>query len=209
MFELTVTADSPLVGMSLGEAEALHDAPLLLALKTGNESRLAPPADARIWVGSVLGVMGPRAAGAATSRRTSFLRMSLAPAQLRRPVQSRAAPAFPKRWSRRPRSFIGKTARRPAACASSYGISLLAINRDKKVLREDVRNVPLRAGDMLVFHSIWTDLARGRASNRDFVVVTDYPKGEQRPHKFKIAMAHLRRHDAARAVLASCRCRSR
>src|SRR5690606_7075938 len=35
---------------------------------------------------------------------------------------------------------------------------------------------------------IWQDLAQ-TAANRDFVVVTDYPKGEQRPHKFKIAMA--------------------
>src|SRR5690606_11797134 len=43
VFELTVTAESPLVGMSIGEAEALHGAPLLLALKTGTESRLAPP----------------------------------------------------------------------------------------------------------------------------------------------------------------------
>ena len=57
--------------MSLGEAEALHGAPLLLALKTGNESRLAPPADARIWVGSVLGAMGASAAGQPTSRRTT------------------------------------------------------------------------------------------------------------------------------------------
>ena len=40
---------------------------------------------------------------------------------------------------------------------------------------------------MLVLHSIWQDLAQA-ASNRDFVVVTDYPKGEQRPHKFKVAM---------------------
>src|SRR5690606_29636809 len=47
VFELTVAADSPLVGMSVGEAETLHGAPLLLALKTGNESRLAPPGDAR------------------------------------------------------------------------------------------------------------------------------------------------------------------
>ena len=55
------------------------------------------------------------------------------------------------------------------------------------MLREDVRDVPLRAGDMLVLHSIWTDLA-GVARGKDLVVVTDYPKGEQRPHKFKIAM---------------------
>jgi di/tricarboxylate transporter len=55
------------------------------------------------------------------------------------------------------------------------------------VLRENVREQPLRAGDLLVIHSIWTDLAQA-ASNRDFVPVTDYPKAEQRPHKFKIAM---------------------
>ena len=59
---------------------------------------------------------------------------------------------------------------------------------DKQVLREDVRKMPLRAGDMLVLHSIWQDLAK-TAKSLDFLIVTDYPKGEQRPHKFKIAMA--------------------
>ncbi|MEO6264237.1 MAG: SLC13 family permease, partial [Luteimonas sp.] len=75
VFELTVSADSPLVGMSLGEAEALHGAPLLLALKTGNESRLAPPADARIWVGSVLGAMGKKQQ-VADFAQNQFLRLS-------------------------------------------------------------------------------------------------------------------------------------
>src|SRR5690606_8093284 len=56
-----------------------------------------------------------------------------------------------------------------------------------KVIRENVRDLPLRAGDMLVLHSFWKNLAE-TAADRDFVVVTDYPKGEQRPHKFKIAM---------------------
>ena len=35
VYELTVTADSPLVGMSVGDTEALRGAPLLLALRTG------------------------------------------------------------------------------------------------------------------------------------------------------------------------------
>ena len=39
-----------------------------------------------------------------------------------------------------------------------------------------------------MLHSIWTDLAEA-ARSRDFVVVTDYPKAEQRPHKFRVAMA--------------------
>ncbi|HEX5694382.1 MAG TPA: SLC13 family permease, partial [Arenimonas sp.] len=82
--------------------------------------------------------------------------------------------------------FIGKTAGE-LQLRKQKGISLLAINRDKQVLRDDVRDLPLRAGDMLVLHSIWTDLAVA-AKGKDLVVVTDYPKGEQRPHKFKIAM---------------------
>ncbi|WP_411832931.1 SLC13 family permease [Pseudoxanthomonas mexicana] len=185
VFELVVTAESPLVGMSLGEAEAMHDAPLMLALQTGNDTRLAPPADMRIWVGSVLGVMGARQA-VADFAQNHFLRMS---SRLRHfgdlfnPSRAGISEAVIPPTSR----FIGKTARE-LRLRKQNGISLLAINRDKKVIREDVRTVQLRAGDMLVFHSIWQDLHQA-AGSRDFVVVTDYPKGEQRPHKLKIAMA--------------------
>jgi di/tricarboxylate transporter len=51
----------------------------------------------------------------------------------------------------------------------------------------DVREMKLRAGDMLVLHSIWTNLADA-SKGKDLVVVTDYPKGEQRPHKLKVAL---------------------
>ncbi|MEO6365399.1 MAG: SLC13 family permease, partial [Luteimonas sp.] len=83
--------------------------------------------------------------------------------------------------------FIGKNSAE-LQLRKQHNISLLAVNRDKQVLRENVRQLPLRAGDMLVLHSIWQDLAEA-ASDKDFVVVTDFPKGEQRPHKFKLAMA--------------------
>jgi len=185
VFELTVSADSALVGMTLGEAEALHGAPLMLALQTGNDTRLAPPADMRIWVGSVLGVMGKRQE-VADFAQNQFLRLS---SRLRHfgdlfnPSRAGISEAVIPPTS----SFIGKNAA-DLSLRKKSGISLLAINRDKKVVREDVRRVPLRSGDMLVLHSIWQDLA-ATAKNGDFVVVTDYPKGEQRPHKFKIAMA--------------------
>ena len=184
VFELTVSADSPLVGMSLGEAEALHGAPLLLALKTGNESRLAPPADTRIWVGSVLGAMGARQQ-VADFAQNQFLRLSTRLREfgdLFNPSRAGISEAVVPPTSK----FIGKSAA-DLRLRKQQGISLLAINRDKEVHNEGIRNMPLRAGDMLVLHSIWTDLADA-ASSRDFVVVTDYPKGEQRPHKFKVAM---------------------
>ena len=183
--ELTVTADSPLVGMTVGDAEALVDMPLLLALQTGNESRLAPPADTRIWVGSVLGVMGDRQRIADFAQK-NFLRDSVrlrAFADLFNPSRAGISEAVVPPTS----TFIGKT-QAQLRLRKQYGLSLLAINRDKQVLREDVRNTAIRAGDMLVLHSIWTDLAQA-AKGKDFVVVTDYPKDEQRPHKFKIAMA--------------------
>jgi len=60
VIELLVTADSPLVGQSIGELEAQASTPLILAIRTGEEARLAPPADQMIWVGTVLGVLGPR-----------------------------------------------------------------------------------------------------------------------------------------------------
>ena len=184
VFELTVGADSPLVGMAVGEAETLHGAPLLLALKTGNESRLAPPGEARIWVGSVLGVMGGKQE-VSDFAQNNFLRLS---SRLREfgdlfnPSRAGISEAVVPPTSR----YIGKTARE-LQLRKQMGLSLLAVNRDKVVHNDNVRELALRAGDMLVLHSIWTDLSDA-SKGRDFVVVTDYPKGEQRPHKFRIAM---------------------
>lgn len=184
VYELAVSADSPLVGMSVGDIDAMPGAPLLLALRTGDESRLSPPADERIWVGSVLGMMGAKEQ-VADFAQNHFLQMS---SRLRvfgdlfNPSRAGISEAVVPPTS----GFLGKTSAQLRLRKQS-GISLLAINRDKDVLRADLRNTPIRAGDMLVLHSIWTDLAQA-AKGKDFVVVTDYPKDEQRPHKFKLAM---------------------
>jgi di/tricarboxylate transporter len=184
VFELTVGAESPLVGMAIGEAEAQRDAPLYLALLTGSDARLSPSADQIIWVGSVIGVMGKREAVQAyaeanrlkvSSRLRNF-------ADLFDPSRAGISEAVIPPTSQ----FIGRT-QAQLRLRKRFGISLLAINREKKVLRSDIRQLPLRAGDMLVFHSIWSDLAQA-GGNRDFVVVTDYPKQEQRPQKLRWAI---------------------
>ncbi|MEO8159875.1 MAG: SLC13 family permease [Arenimonas sp.] len=183
--ELTVGAESPLVGMSIGEAEAHQDAPLYLALLTGSEARLSPSADQMIWVGSVIGVMGEREAVNAYALANQ-LKVS---ARLRNfadlfdPNRAGISEAVVPPTSQ----FIGRT-QAELQLRKRFGISVLAINREKKVFRADIRQLPLRAGDMLVFHSIWTDLAQASAS-RDFVVVTDFPKQEQRPQKLRWAVA--------------------
>ncbi len=179
VYELTVTSDSPLVGMSVLEAESMRGAPLLLALKSGNEARLAPPADEMIWVGSVLGVMGPREQ-VADFAQNQLLRMQARLrnfADLFNPSRAGISEAVIPPNSQ----LIGQTLEQ-LHLRKRLGISVLAINRGNEIYREDIRNTPLRAGDLLVFHSFWRDLGSA-ASSRDFVVVTDYPKDEQRPHK--------------------------
>ncbi len=184
IYELTVLSDSPLAGLTIGEVEALSDVPLLLALQTGSDARLSPSADMHIRAGSALGVMGSRQQVADFAHAHA---LRIAPrlrkfADLFNPSNTGISEAVVPPTS----TFLGKP-QTQLHLRKQYGLSLLAINRDKQILRDDVRNIPIRAGDMLVLHSHWSDLAEAAKCN-DFVVVTDFPKDEQRPHKFKIAM---------------------
>jgi len=185
VFELTVTAESPLVGMSIAEAEALRGAPLILAIKNGDETRLAPPADTMIWVGTVLGTLGKR------EQVADFANLNLLRAQTRlrnfrdmfNPTRAGISEAVIPPNSRFIKQLVGDLRLR-----KRFGISVLAVNRGEEIFREDVRKVALRPGDTLVLHSLWRDLTLA-AESHDFVVVTDYPKEEGRPSKIWHATA--------------------
>ncbi|WP_017463418.1 SLC13 family permease [Dyella ginsengisoli] len=177
--ELTVTAESPLVGMSIGEVEQLREAPLILAIKSGNDSRMAPPVDQVIWVGSVLGVLGPREQ-LAQFANNQLCRLSPRMRQLGElfnPTRAGISEAVIPPSSRFIKQTIGALRLR-----KRYGISVLAVHRGDQVLRDDVRGISLRPGDTLVLHSSWRELAQA-TEDKDLVVVTDIPKEEQRPGK--------------------------
>ncbi|MBQ4855360.1 SLC13 family permease [Rhodanobacter sp. B2A1Ga4] len=190
--ELTVTAESPLVGMSIGEVEQLHEAPLILAIKSGNDARMAPPADHVIWVGSVLGVLGPREqlnqfANNQLCRLSTRMRQL---GELFNPTRAGISEVVIPPVSRFIRHTVGELRLR-----KRFGISVLAVNRGDQVFRDDVRAVSLRAGDTVVLHSNWRDLSLA-AEDRDLVVVTDIPKEQQRPGKIWQAVGFF--------VLAKC-----
>jgi len=190
--ELTVTAESPLVGMSIGEVEQLYDAPLILAIKSGNEARMAPPADHVIWVGSVLGVLGPREqltrfANNQLCRLSTHMRQL---GELFNPTRAGISEVVIPPVSRFIKQTVGDLRLR-----KRFGISVLAVTRGEQVFRDDVRGVTLRAGDTLVVHSNWRDLSLA-AEDKDLVVVTDIPKEEQRPGKIWQAVGFF--------VLAKC-----
>ena len=190
--ELTVTAESPLVGMSIGEVEQLHDSPMILAIKSGNDARMAPPVDHVIWVGSVLGVLGPR------DQLTQFANNQLCRLSTRmrqlgelfNPTRAGISEVVIPPSSRFIKQTIGDLRLR-----KRFGISVLAVTRGEQVFRDDVRAVNLRAGDTMVLHSSWRDLSLA-SEDKDLVVVTDIPKEEQRPGKIWQAVGFF--------VLAKC-----
>jgi di/tricarboxylate transporter len=137
-----------------------------------------------LWVGSVIGMMGTRA-HVEEYAKTNQLRLSSRLRQfgdLFNPSLAGISEAVIPPNS----GFIGKKLA-DLRLRNQRGISVLAINRDNQILREDIRELPLKAGDMLVFHTIWTNLTQS-GRQQDFVVVTDYPKEEQRPHKLMLAL---------------------
>jgi di/tricarboxylate transporter len=179
VLEVQVGDMSPLTGRTILEIESEPDAPLILASRIADEARLAPPADLVVDPGSVLGVIGPREqienwAGLHDARVLPRMRNF---AELFDASRAGIAEAVVPPASR----FVGQTVGE-LRLRKRYGISVLAVNRGDKIFREGVRQVPIKAGDTLVLHGFWRALAQA-AEDRDFVVVTDYPKEEGRPHK--------------------------
>lgn len=177
--ELRVYPDSALAGMTVAEAEALAGAPLFLALKSGEEARLAPPSDTPIEAGTVLGVLGSLSAVEtfANAQGLGALPGKHHLGKLFDPLRAGVSEAVLPPSS----NFIGKSAQ-DLRLRRRYGMNLLAVQRSSGTVREQVRDLPLHSGDTLIFHSSWRDLAE-QVSNRDFIVITDYPKTEERHHK--------------------------
>jgi di/tricarboxylate transporter len=179
VYELLVTVDSPLVGMTISEAEKMPGAPLLLAIRNTEEPRLAPPSDEMIWVGTILGVMGTRD----LVGRFALDNQCRVQPRLRTfgPLFNTSRAGISEVVIPPGSRMIGQSIGE-ARLRRRYGISVLAINRRGNILTEGLRDLPLETGDCLVSHSTWRDLSTV-ARERDFIVATDIPKEEQRPQK--------------------------
>jgi di/tricarboxylate transporter len=184
VYELLVTVDSPLVGMTIADAEQMEDAPILLAIRNTEEPRLAPPSDEMIWVGTILGVMGTRdVVGRFALENQCRVQPRLRTfGGLFNPSRAGISEVVIPPGSK----LVGQTVGE-ARLRTRYGISVLAINRRGDVLTEGVRDTELETGDCMVSHSTWRDLS-GVSREKDFIVATDIPKEEQRPQKVAHAL---------------------
>ena len=157
---------------------------MLLALQDAGQARLAPPGDLQIGRGARLGVLGGRdQVEAFAAAQGCKLEPRLVQLEgLFNAARSGISEAVVPPGSRMIGKPVGELKLR-----RRYGVSPLAINRGGELIREDLREQEIQPGDCLVFHSTWRDLM-DHAHEKDFVVITDYPKEEQRPQKLAHAL---------------------
>ncbi|HEB81570.1 MAG TPA: SLC13 family permease [Gammaproteobacteria bacterium] len=185
LFEVEVPANSKLVGKMLDDVE--HDERIrIIAVHAGaDDYRVGPGGLARdtgIQANSVLGILSaPKNLLNFVEKYGLELRSELQTfADALSSSKSGIADIVIPPGS----SLIGKSAR-DLWMRKTYGIAMVALHRDGKTLREgdDIRNLPLEAGDTLVVHTSWDALARLQKDKNFVVVTTEFPHEETRPHK--------------------------
>ena len=179
IFEAFVPVSSSLVGKTIGDAEALPDAPFVLGMRVGRDIALEPPIDEMIPAAATFALMGSqeqvrrfaRATGLEVARNMEAFVEVLNPS--RAGVSEVVIP---------PASSVAGRTIRQAGMRKRYGAHVLAIYRQEEVIRHELSDTELQVGDTLVLHSFWDDLHR-LTQDRSFVVVTDYPYEVTRPHR--------------------------
>jgi di/tricarboxylate transporter len=188
IFELHVPAESVLAGLTIEQIEARLDSRAsTIALFQNGQMVVGPACDNKVEAGAQLALMGPREAINAFVEKFSLeLSGSLAVfADVLNHARSGIAEVVIPPNS----DMIGKTLSE-VRLRQSLGLNVLAIHRAGDTLREGLRNIALQAGDTLILHSTWDNLAAVDKKHQEFVVLTtDYPHEELRPHKVPYALA--------------------
>ena len=143
IFEATVPANSPLVGRSIGDAEAIEDAPFVLGMRVGRDIALEPPIDEEIPAGATFALMGSReqirrfarSTGLAVARDMQAFVEVLNPS--RAGVSEVVVP---------PASNVAGRTIADVGMRRRYGAHVLAIYRQEEVLRHDLSQTTLPGG---------------------------------------------------------------
>ncbi|NND82629.1 MAG: SLC13 family permease [Gammaproteobacteria bacterium] len=183
IFEVTVGPDSVMVDMLLGEVQARGRSGWILGIKTGNNTQIIPAQDTPIKEGSVLAIMGARDEVNSFAEENS---LTVSPylsdfADALNPTTAGIAEIVIPPDS----NLIGKTISE-ADIRRRHGMRVLALYRVDKVIDDEISRLPLQAGDTLVVHSRWQDMIKV-AKDKQFAVVTDFPKEEFRTHRLRNA----------------------
>lgn len=185
LFEVVVTDESALIGQQFDDVESANRIRVIATKLPGEANRIGPGALARdvdIRAGMVLGVVAdPQdlAQFVETYSLKQRVHMRTFADDLSTTKAGIAEVVIPPGSS-----LVGKSAR-DVWMRKTYGLAMIGLHRNGETLREgdDIRNMPLQAGDTLVIHTPWEALPRIEKDKNFVVVTTEYPHEELRPHK--------------------------
>ena len=185
LFEVTVPQDSPLVGQVLDDIETKNKIRVIAVKSSGagmRASRGDLSRDLDIGPNSALGILcSPEhlkdfvdAYGLQIQKGLRVFAEPLASTQA-----GIAEIVIPPGSS-----LIGKSAR-DVWMRKAYGLSMVALHRDGETLveGENIRDMPLEAGDTLLAFTTWRALAHLERDRNFVIVTTEYPREETRPNK--------------------------
>lgn len=188
--EVQVPAGAPLIGQTLDEVERAYRV-RVIAVQTGSAPpRIGPGSLARdigIEAGAVLGILGAPDQIRGFAQANGLL--------VRDDLETFAEALSPQNAGIAevvipPRSTLSGRSPRELWLRKTYGLSLVALHRAGKTLREGdgIRDLPLQPGDALVVHTTWHALAHLERDRNFAVLTSDYPHEELRPHKVTPAL---------------------
>ncbi len=188
VYEVVVPAGHSMVGHPINDVEHSNRLRVIAIMRGTNDLRIGPARDIMITEGSVLGILGaPERLRAFATSNELLLREELETfaEQLSAEKSGIAEIVIPPRSE-----LIGKNARE-IWMRKKYGLSLMALHRGSKTLREGdgVRDIPFQSGDALVVHTAWEALAHLHKDRNFVVITTEFPREELRPHKVKAALS--------------------
>ena len=184
IFEVTVTEDSDMAGgIMLGEIEGQGRSGWILGIKTGNNIQIIPAQDVTIKEGSVLAIMGSRTE---IENYADDHKLIISPylnefADALNPTTAGIAEIVIP-----PDSDVVAQTISESDIRRRHGMRVLAVYRIDTIIDSELASLTLQAGDTMVVHSRWQDMIKV-AKNKDFAVVTDFPKEEFRTNKLRNA----------------------
>ncbi len=185
LYEVVVPEDSPLVGKKLDDVETTYRIRIIATKRAGQETRVGPNTIARdteFEPGMVLGIVAAPehlnhfVEKYGLKKRDSLRTFAESLAATKAGIAEIVIPPGS--------NLIGKSAR-DVWMRKVYGIAMVALHRNGETLGEgdNIRDLPLQAGDTLVVHTAWDNLTRLKKDRNFVVITTEFPQEEERPHK--------------------------
>ena len=184
VYECRVTPESPLIGRLLSDIDSAGRAGWIIATRTGNDLVVAPSGDTEFWPDTEIAIMGRRDAVMKFAEEYALRvknEMDVFADILNASSAGIAEVVIPP-----DSALIGKTVKE-VKLRKRFGATVLSVFRADDVIDTGISDLAMQSGDTLVLHSRWHELAPIADNRHDFVVVTDFPREDDRPEKLKYA----------------------